>query len=350
MERFVDLLLAEAGAWTGALARPHLRPRTIFFGGGTPTLLPSGAMRRLIEGLRDRFDLSLLREFTVEANPATVNAEYAAMLRELGVDRLSIGAQSFEAADLRMLERHHVPDDVPRALEIARGAGFRRLNVDLIFAIPGQDMASWAGSLDRALALGTPHLSAYNLTYEPNTALAVRRRLGQVMPADESTELSMLRHARATLSARGLLPYEISNFAAPGEECLHNLHYWMGGNYLGLGPSAASHVEGWRWTNERHLRRWEEAVSQSRSSASEVEVLSASQRRGELAMLMLRLSRGIDRTRFTEKTGLDPLTLFADQIHRFAPAGLLSVTDQSIRLTDQGVAVADALAGEFLPG
>src|SRR3954462_11720606 len=164
MRRFIDLILREAEMWTRPDA-PPLRPRTIFFGGGTPTLLPIDEMRRLIAGLRQRIDFSDVNEFTCEANPATVTLEYCQMLRESGVDRMSFGAQSFDRSELAMLERHHNPDDVPASVELARRASFERLNIDLIYAIPGQDLASWMRTLQVALQLKLKHLSCYGLTF-----------------------------------------------------------------------------------------------------------------------------------------------------------------------------------------
>src|SRR5947209_6787097 len=215
MTRFVDLLLREAAMW--AAERPVVAPQTVFFGGGTPSLLPIDAMRRLLAGLREMWDLSSVDEWTIECNPATVSAEYCAMLRESGVDRLSFGAQSFDSAELKSLERHHDPDDVPRSVELARAAGFSRLNLDLIYAVPGQDLASWMRSLERAIALGTPHLSCYGLTYESNTPMAVKKRLGQVTAVGESIELEMLHATRRRLAEAGRGAYEVSNSAVPGE-------------------------------------------------------------------------------------------------------------------------------------
>ena len=360
MEQFVDLALAESEFWCDKLSStprtseararigPNLRPRTIFFGGGTPSLLPFDAMRRLLLGLRERIDFSDVQEWTIEVNPATAELEYCQMLRESGVDRLSFGAQSFRPGELQILERHHDADDVPHSVEIARKAGFTRINVDLIYAIPGQDMNSWSQSLQTAIDLQTPHVSCYNLTYEPNTPMAVKKRLGRIIPVEEDVELEMLHHARRTLTQAGMPPYEISNYARPGEECRHNLVYWTGGNYIGLGPSAASHVEGHRWKNRPHLSQWEDAISAGVLPAQDVEELSPPRRAGELAMLMLRLSRGIRFDEFAKKTGYDARRIYADQIARFAPCGLIEVTAEGIALTENGVNVADALAGEFL--
>ena len=376
MAHFVDLVLREAEGWTEQAEGPTVRPRTIFFGGGTPTLLPVDQMRRLVVGLRERFDFSLVDEFTVEANPATLSDEFAAMLREVGVDRLSFGAQSFDRAELATLERHHDPDDVPRSLDIARGAGFTRLNLDLIYAIPGQTIETWSQSLERAIELGTPHLSCYGLTYEPNTPIAVKKRLGTMIPIEDSLELDMMRFTRRRLAEVNRPAYEISNYATPGEECRHNLVYWTGGSYIGLGPSAASHVHGWRWKNRPHLGEWERAIEGSgfgvQGSAEEqrptdssslnpeprtpnpslpatdVEHLTPSQRAGELAMLLLRLTDGLNFAAFADRTGRDARQLFAAQIDQLAPTGLITIDDRAIRLTERGLGVADAVAAEFL--
>lgn len=348
MERFVDLVLREAEQWGRARPAESLRPRTVFFGGGTPSLLPVEAMRRLLTGLRDVFDLSGAREWTIEVNPATADESYCRMLRESGVDRLSFGAQSFRPDELKCLERHHDPEDVPRSIDLARRAGFRRLNVDLIYAIPDQDLSSWSASLEQSIGLGTPHLSCYALTYEPNTPMGVKKRLGVIRPVDDDAELAMLHHTRRRLTEAGLAPYEISNYSVPGEECRHNLVYWTGGNYLGLGPSAASHIEGWRWRNRPHLGEWERSVIAGALPAADIEQLSPSRRAGELAMLMLRLSRGLHFGDFAARTGWDANRLFAEEIERLSRLGLLEVDNTAVRLTPSGLNVADAISAEFL--
>ena len=350
MARFVDLVLAEAGQWVTAARGwgPALRPRTVFFGGGTPSLLPEPLMLRLLDGLKARIDLSGVKEWTVEVNPATATEAYCAMLRESGVDRLSFGAQSFSKSELSTLERHHDPDDVPRSIKIGHSAGIKRLSVDLIYGIPGQNLAAWDESLSAALALGTEHLSCYGLTYEPNTPIAVKKRLGLLRPVEEDVELEMLRHTRKKLAAAGLSAYEISNYAKPGHACQHNLMYWTGGNYIGLGPSAASHVRGWRWRNRPHLGEWEDAIDSKSLPAIDVEHLTPERRAGELAMLMLRLDRGISLSDFADRTGWDARTTFADPVGRLTGFGLLEVDAEGIRLTDSGLAVADAVASEFL--
>lgn len=347
MAAFVDRILREADMWTGA-GGPTPCPRTVFFGGGTPSLLPIGQMRRLIDGLRERFDFSSLVEWTVECNPATVSGEYAAMLRASGVNRLSFGAQSFHVEDLKLLERHHDPEDVPRSLQQAREAGFERLNIDLIYAVPGQTLERWSQNLDRALQLGTTHLSCYALTYELNTPIAVKKRLGRLVATEDELELQMLHLTRQRLSAAGLPAYETSNYAAPGEQCLHNLAYWHGDSYIALGPSGASHVEGHRWKNRGHLGDWEQAIDRNVLPVDQYEHLSPRRRAGELAMLRLRLAEGLDFADFEQRTGLDARAVYGDVIARYEQAGLLALDDRAVRLTDRGVNVTDALAAEFL--
>lgn len=346
MARFVDLILAEADKWVRSSVR--IEPETVFFGGGTPSLLPLVEMRRLLRGLRERFDFSRLNEWTVEVNPATAALDYCEMLREAGVDRLSFGAQSFDPTELKLLERHHDPEDVPRSVDIARRAGFSRINLDLIYAIPRQDLASWSRSLEAAVGLGTPHLSCYGLTYEPNTAMTVRKRLGHFQAAEDSLELSMLRHARQRLAREGMTAYEISNYAIPGEPCRHNLLYWTGGNYIGLGPSAASHVEGWRWKNRPHLGEWERAVAAGELPAADLERLSPEQRRGEWVMLRLRLADGVDFAAYADRWGVDARSEYAAELAHLSRLGLVEISDGRFALSDAGLAVADAVASEFL--
>ena len=348
MGRFVDLMLREADFWVDAPSR--LKPRTVFFGGGTPTLLPVGEMQRLIQGLRQRFDFSTCTEWTVEANPATVSDEYCQMLASLGVNRISMGAQSFDRSELAILERHHEPEDVPRSLQIVRSAGISRVNLDLIYGVPGQTLVAWMRSLERAIEFATEHLSCYGLTYEPNTPLAVKQRLGVLRAIDPDLEIEMMRATRNRLKAVGLLAYEISNYCKPGQECAHNLLYWHGGDYISLGPSAASHIHGTRWRNRPHLGEWENAIERAELPAVDVEKLTLEQRASELAMLMLRLSNGIDDAEFSARMGRNARSFFADVIDRLSALGLLETSETSIRLSERGLPVMDSIAGEFVSG
>ncbi len=345
MSRFVELILKEAREWAGTR---QIRPRTVFFGGGTPSLLPITQMRGLIAGLQQTFDLTDVEEWTVECNPATVTEDYCRMLRDSGADRLSFGAQSFDRSELAILERHHEPAQVAESIALARKAGFQRLNIDLIYAIPGQSMESWRRSLEAALELSLTHYSCYGITYEPNTAMAVRKRLGQFQAATDELELGMMREARHALSRHGLEAYEISNYATPGEECRHNLVYWTGGNYIGLGPSASSHLAGHRFKNKPHLGDWERGVAGGQLPVFDHEVLTPAHRAGELVMLMLRLKGGIDYAEFSRRTGFDAREMYEEILNRLTGMSLIARDERGFRLKESGIDVADAVAREFL--
>jgi oxygen-independent coproporphyrinogen-3 oxidase len=191
-------------------------------------------------------------------------------------------------------------------------------------------------------------MSCYGLTYELNTPMAVKKRLGHFVGAEDAVELQMMHQTRKRLGEKGMPAYEVSNYAAAGEECRHNLMYWTGGNYIGLGPSAASHVEGWRWRNRPHLGEWEQAIDAGMLPATEVETLSAERRAGELAMLMLRLTPGVGYADFIDRTGYDARVIYPEQLRQLGSAGLIIVDEAGFRLTEAGLNVADAVAGEFL--
>jgi oxygen-independent coproporphyrinogen-3 oxidase len=346
MDRFVDLLMVELDRWLAAGAQRFV-PRTVFFGGGTPSLLPFDSMKRLLSSLRSRLDFAQLREWTIEVNPATADLDYLKMLRSFGVDRISMGAQSFDERELATLERHHHPVDVERSVALCREAGFGRVNIDLIYAIPGQSLDSFMKSLERAIDLKLDHYSCYNLTYEPNTPMAVKQRLGRIQGVEESIEIQMLLATRKRLAEVGCPPYEISNYAAAGQECLHNLTYWRGESYLGIGPSAASHIEGVRFKNRSHLGEWERAIHAGELPATDQERLSQEQREGEYMMLGLRLAEGVSVARFESKFGRSLRKRFADQLAQLETLGFITV-DSDVRLTDKGLPLADAVAAEFL--
>lgn len=346
MSGYVTRILNEAQQWGGKGV--DFRFETVFFGGGTPTLLPLPEMRRLIVGLKERLDLSKVKEWTVECNPATANEDYCAMLAENGVNRMSFGAQSFNREELKVLDRQHDPADVGKSIAMARKAGISRLNVDLILAICGQSIQSLRDSLTQAMDLGTEHISCYALTYEENTALAVRKRLGRLTPASEELELEMLTEARRMIHERGFEAYEISNFAKPGERCLHNLNYWDGGNYIGLGPAGASHISGWRWRNKRHLGLWEKGVDQGDWAVEEAERLSDDQRADEYIMLRLRLLEGVDLGEYERRWGRKLTEKSGKTIERLINLGLLEMKEGMLRLSDRGVEVADSATAELM--
>ncbi len=346
-EPFTDRLIRELEAMSG-FAGPL---SSVFVGGGTPTLLKPELWRRLLTALHENFNLADA-EFTVECNPETASAELFDVLVEGGVGRLSIGAQSFNPAHLKTLERWHDPDSVERAIRLARAAGIDRQSVDLIFAIPGQTLDEWKADLERALGLGSSHMSCYALTYEPNTAMTMRLRRGDFEPADEDLEADMLECTLGMLRAAGFERYEVSNFARDGDTCRHNLAYWRQDEWLAAGPSASGHFAGWRWKN---VPRLDSYLGQSEDSALppviEAEGPDAARARAERLMTGLRLEEGMDREAILLAAAAIDATL-PDQLLAEAETherrGHLVYESGRWRLTDAGMMLADGIASAFM--
>ncbi len=344
MPAMVDALLAELRMYCRRQV-PQLE--TLYVGGGTPTVLPPTELRRLLEVI-GTYRAGDAAEFTVEANPATVTPEVAAVLVQAGVNRISIGAQSFVADELRTLERLHGPDDIAATVHLCRAHGLRHVSLDLIFGIPGQTLDSWRSSLEAAVELAPEHISCYALTYEEGTPFQKRRQTGQLNPVDPDVEADMYELTLDLLPAAGYAQYEISNFARAGAECRHNLRYWHNLPYLGVGPSAAGFVDGVRYKNVADTVLYLSAVKAGRLPQVEQERLPPDRRARETAMLMLRLSAGIGRWDFQHRFGVDPLEFFAEAISRHKANGLVEVSSDSVRLTRAGRMLADQVIADFL--
>jgi putative oxygen-independent coproporphyrinogen III oxidase len=321
LEREADLVAPD---WAGT---PFA---SVFLGGGTPTTLEPEVLTRLLGTLWRRFDVVPDAEVTVEANPDTVTAASLDRLRRGGVTRLSLGVQSFDPAVLRTLERVHPASSARRAYRDARAAGFRNVNLDLIYGARGETLDSWARTLDEALALRPEHLSCYALTVEPNTALGRRVRLGTEAPPDPDVQADMYEHSYRVLGRAGYLHYEVSNWALQGHECLHNLGYWDGRPYLGLGAGAHSFREGARWWNVRPPGRYIELVGEGRAPAGGSELLRPDEARLERLLLGLRQSRGV------------PVAEAAPgRIEALVDGGLARLRDGRVVLTDRGMLLAN---------
>lgn len=324
---------------------------TIFVGGGTPTLLRVDLWQQVLAALHEAFDLSELAEFTVEANPETVTDELLGVLRAGGVNRMSIGAQSFSEAHLKTLERWHDPRKVAAAMDMARRAGIDNLNLDLIFAVPGQTLEQWTDDLTTALSLEPTHLSCYSLTYEPNTAMTKKLQLGMLKPCAESIEAAMFEHTIDTLTAAGFEHYEVSNFAltsrgrqpAGDRRCRHNLMYWLNGQWLAVGPSASGHVAGVRWKNLPHLGRYL-ATSGAGTPIQDVEQLDREDSIGEQLMLRLRLLEGVPLDWGQQALSRER----RETVNRLVNDGSLERTATHLRLTRRGLMVADSVIAELL--
>jgi oxygen-independent coproporphyrinogen-3 oxidase len=268
---------------------------TIFVGGGTPTLLKPELWGDLLKSIDRVVHRGAEVEFTVEANPETVTPDLMRLLADGGVNRISIGAQSFDPRHLKTLERWHEPASVRRAAEVTRAAGIDNISLDLIFGIPGQTLDDWRSDLDAALAIEPMHLSCYGLMYEPNTPLTQRMRSGAIQPIEDDTEASMYEATIDRLGEAGFEHYEISNWAKPARRCRHNLIYWQNRQWWPIGPSASGHVAGWRWKNVPRLGRYLEQGPLP--PIEDAEHLDEDGRVGEELMLGLRLTEGIEQSR-----------------------------------------------------
>ncbi|MEI7657677.1 MAG: radical SAM family heme chaperone HemW [Phycisphaerae bacterium] len=344
-EPFVRRLLEELEA-LAPWARTPLE--TLFVGGGTPSLLSPALWRTLLRRLDELFGSGSMAsrggEFTVECNPETVTDELADTLATGGVTRVSMGAQSFNAAHLQTLERRHDPANVERALERVHGAGISRRSIDLIFGIPGQTMAHWLGDLDMACSLGTEHLSCYGLTYEQGTAMTARLERGDFAPMDDDLEADMFEATVDALERRGLPRYELSNFARPGAECRHNLVYWRQGNWLAAGPSASGHIDGLRWKNRPRLDDYLRETPDGTALIAEAEAPDGVRNLVEAMMTGLRLVEGVDAAAMLGRAGAidaprrDRLERWSRDMSR---QGMLDDCDGRWRLTSTGMRLAN---------
>lgn len=310
--------------WAGRPAK------TIFFGGGTPTFPLAEQLVEVLEAVLETHPPLEGCEVTSEANPGTVDAAKFAAMRAAGFNRVSLGAQSFRDDDLLRLDRVHRASEIGRAVRAAREAGFEDLNLDLMFALPGQTPRGWTDNLDRALELEPDHLSLYCLTIEPNTAFYKKERRGEIVLPDEDAQVGMYDETLRRVAAAGFHQYEISNFCRPGRECRHNLEYWRGREYVGYGPGAVGAAEvpdgsgRARTTNLKSPRLYSDAVEAGLSSWMEVEPLTAEELALERLLLGLRLNDGIP------GEPVDPKGLA-----RARAAGWVA-PDAPVRLTDPG--------------
>jgi oxygen-independent coproporphyrinogen-3 oxidase len=325
-------------------------PRTVsslFLGGGTPTHLGAGQLERLLASLGRWLPLQAGGEFSVEANPDSLDADKVAVLAEHGVTRVSLGAQSFHPHLLRVLERRHTPAEVPRAVErVRRRIG--QVSLDLIFGVPGQTEDEWREDLARALALAPDHVSTYGLTYEKGTPLWKQRQRGGLQPLGEEAELALYARAIDTLEAAGFEHYEISNFARPGRRSRHNQVYWANEAYFGFGMGAARYVLGRRELNVRDLAAYLRRVRAGQTPTFQSENLDPLERARETMAVQLRRADGIDRPAFREQTGHDLDGVAGAALARHAGLGLLEDDGRRVRLTRRGKYVADAVIERLL--
>lgn len=340
-----DYLRALERELQAVVGRPTVE--TVFFGGGTPTQLTAPRLERLLALVRERFDWAEGGEFSVEANPVGLTDDKLRVLKDAGINRLSLGVQSFDARVLETLERDHRDTEIMACIESVRGY-CDNFGIDLIFAVPGQSLELWQQTLRLAIELGPTHLSTYGLTFEKGTSFWSRRSKGLIESADNDLELAMYEAAMDQLASAGFAQYEISNFAKPGFASRHNQVYWAGRPYWGFGPGAASYLNGERRLNHRSTTTWIHRVLSGQSVIYETERLEPEHRARELLVLGLRTIAGVERARFRLTTGFDLDVLVGDQLRRLQRQGLVKDDQQCVTLTRTGLCLADSVAGQLL--
>ncbi len=321
---------------------------TIFVGGGTPTRLSANQLDRCLSLIGKWMPLRSGGEWTVEANPGSIDARKIAILADRGVNRISLGAQSFQTDLLAVLERNHNPDDVTRAVELLEPR-FDRWSLDLIFGVPGSSLDQWREDIQRALALNPPHLSAYGLVFEKGTPLWKAREAGTVRSLDEEIERFMYEETIDRLAEVGLVQYEISNFARPGYECAHNLVYWRNAPCHGFGLGAARFLEGERAVNTRDLNSYLKRIEAGGDPTGPRERLEPEAHARETLVVMLRRTlEGVDRDDFRARTGFDLSSLCGATIERWVARGLLHDDGRRVSLSREGVFLADTVLSSLV--
>jgi oxygen-independent coproporphyrinogen-3 oxidase len=364
---------AEAVAREAALWAPHLAGRqaeTVFFGGGTPSLLPLPEMQTIVTALRSCFDIAAEAEITLEANPGTVDAAHLAGLRDLGFNRISFGVQSFHDEELRQLERIHDAREVEDAYRWARAAGFTNVNLDLIYGLAGQTMEAWQVNLETAIRLGPEHLSLYALTLEEGTPLTRDVERGRSAGPDLDLQADMFEWNRERLVTAGYAHYEVSNWSRPGRECRHNLAYWHNSDWLGLGAGAHSHLFDERFADAASPSRFIALVGEAQTAGAglgpawggggdpavpsfrQITFREAADRAREMAetvILALRLREGLDVAAFERRFGVSFAETFAAPLAETLELGLTELVNGRLRLRHEAVLLGDEAFLRFLP-
>jgi oxygen-independent coproporphyrinogen III oxidase len=321
---------------------------TIYFGGGTPTTLSSGQLLSMLEACRRSFVVDPAAEVSIEANPASVEESFLRALREGGFNRLSLGAQSFDDAELKAANTPHTTQEIVQAVGAARWAGFANLNLDMIYGLPGQSLTRWLTNLDAAIALAPEHLAFYGLTIEEGTQFHREVERGQLNLPDEDALTDMYQAGRDRLKAAGYLRYEVSNFARPGHVCRHNLGYWTDREWLGLGPSAHSYLDGARFSAVASLEEYHRLVSAGVPPIAEREAGTPDLRLREAVAFGLRTVAGVACASLRERYCLDPIERFREPIERLACGGWVVLEGEVLRASDDGLLLADELAVTLL--
>lgn len=339
VDEFMSGLIREAAMYRDDFS--HRSFSSIYIGGGTPTVLSSDQLGLLVRVIREHFPIDDGIEFTVEANPNTVTSEKLSLLLDLGVNRLSLGIQSFSDDILQTLGRLHTGEQAADAFRLARCMGFRNIGIDLIYGIPEQTETHWEETLDAAIALKPEHVSAYSLSLDHGSQFMREAQTGAFTMPDDEVVAAMYERAVRTLNNARYGHYEISNFSLPGYECRHNMNYWDRGEYLGLGPGAWSFISGRRYSNISDTTEYSQRMSTGRSAVDAQETIGPESSAMETILLGLRTMKGLDLLRFEMEYGSGFLRRLQSNAVPLRDAGLLCVTNGRLRLTERGILLSD---------
>jgi oxygen-independent coproporphyrinogen-3 oxidase len=347
VQQYLDALTQEMTLRASAMAIRDRRVCSVFFGGGTPSILSASQLTGILDHCRAVFTLEDGAEISLEANPGTVDLPKLCGLWEAGVTRLSVGVQAVQDRLLQRIGRIHRASEAERAFWLMREAGFSNINLDLMFGLPGQSVSDWMETIDWAIGVGPEHVSAYGLTLEEGTPLEQEHRQGEIGLPDEETEALMYQTAVDRLREAGFEQYEISSFARPGFQCRHNLVYWHHQEYLGIGAGAHSFLAGRRMHNELLPAYYVCAMTERGTAVAGSEELSAEMLRSERLMLGLRLRSGLDVQTFRDIVGVDDL-FASDRVARLFDDGFLCVQEDRVKITARGLLVANELIVQLL--
>ena len=347
MDHYIDALVVEMKHYAKIYTNTNII-KTIFLGGGTPTTLNPFQLERILKECVNEFTIASNAEITIEANPATVGIELMKSIRTMGYNRISIGVQSFDKAELKLLDRAHGPKEIHSTVDCARKAGFDNLSLDLMFAVPNQSLSSWENNLTKALEKNPEHLSTYNLTIEQGTAFSKLQSNGKLIMPDDDHQLELYKKTIERLTKKGFHHYEISNFARRGKECKHNITYWENKNTLGLGAGASSYMNGTRFKNINLPAHYIRQVKEKKIAVEHSETLEPRQAMGETIMLGLRLLQGISIHQFEKRFQISFINLFRNIISALKEKELVIIEKDYLRLSQKGLFWADSVTLEFI--
>lgn len=345
-EQFIDALIAEMDCYLDFFREDKIR--TIYFGGGTPSLLSVDELRLIYDAIACRWDISAVEEFTIECNPDDLSEVYLQQLRVLPINRLSIGVQSFCDDELQWLNRRHTAQEAFDAVQIAQKVGFENITIDLMFALPVQTLESLNYSIDKALELGVQHISAYSLMFEPDSKITKLMELDRLQPLNEDVAADMFELLSTRLTSAGYEQYEISNYAKLGFHSRHNSGYWHGMRYLGLGPSAHSFNGEKRWYNIAHTIKYNNLVKDDNLKVKREEILTPDERFNELVFTALRTKIGVDLQDLRIRFGESSYNQLLRQTKKYIDAGNMHILNGRLSLTHKGIYISDSIISDFM--